>query len=143
MMVGPWMSFLTMAGAIPAGALLLTRLPPDASLGQGTFNPSPKTAEEAVEQFVWANRILANEGIFDAFGHVSVRNPENDETFFIARAIAPEIVTKKDILELDQEGNVLTKTRGQACIRSGSSTQPSTRPGRMSARSSTRTLSRS
>ena len=110
-MVGPWMSFLTMAGAIPAGALLLTRLPPDASLGQGTFNPNPKTAREAVEQLVWANRILANEGIFDAFGHVSVRNPDNDETFFIARAIAPEAVTKNDILKLDQEGNVLTRTR--------------------------------
>ena len=53
-------------------------------LGQGTFNPSPKTVEEAVEQLVWANRILANEAIFDAFGHVSARNPENNSTFFIA-----------------------------------------------------------
>ena len=79
-------------------------------IGQGIFNPSPKTKEEAVEQLVWANRILANEAIFDAFGHVSVRNPENNSTFFIARALAPEMVTKGDILELDLEGNVLTRT---------------------------------
>ena len=80
-------------------------------IGQGIFNPSPKTKEEAVEQLVWANRILAHEAIFDAFGHVSVRNPENNSTFFIARALAPELVTKEDILELDLEGNVLTRTQ--------------------------------
>jgi len=60
------------------------------TIGEGAFNPDPKTGREAIEQLVWANRILANEGIFDAFGHVSVRNPENEATFFIARAIAPE-----------------------------------------------------
>jgi ribulose-5-phosphate 4-epimerase/fuculose-1-phosphate aldolase len=113
MTAGQWMSFLTMVGAIPAGALLFTRLPSNPSFGRGTFDPHPKTAQEAVEQLVWANRILANEGIFDAFGHVSVRNPEDGATLFIARAIAPETVTKNDILEIDLEGNVLTKTQVQ------------------------------
>jgi HCOMODA/2-hydroxy-3-carboxy-muconic semialdehyde decarboxylase len=60
-----------------------------------------------------ANRILANEGIFDYLGHVSVRNPENPGTFFISRALAPEQVTKADILEVDFEGKVLTKTTWQ------------------------------
>jgi HCOMODA/2-hydroxy-3-carboxy-muconic semialdehyde decarboxylase len=41
---------------------------------------------------------------------VSVRNPENSKTFFIARSVAPEIVTKDDIVEVDFDGNVLTKT---------------------------------
>jgi ribulose-5-phosphate 4-epimerase/fuculose-1-phosphate aldolase len=82
-----------------------------ASFGQGAFNPSPKTAQEAIDQLVWANRILANEGIFDFLGHISVRNPENSKTFFISRAIAPETVTKNDILEVDLEGNVVTKTQ--------------------------------
>jgi len=59
---------------------------------------------------VMANRILSMEGIFDIYGHVSIRNPENPKTFFIARAIAPEQVTKKDILEVDFEGNVVTQT---------------------------------
>ncbi len=79
-----------------------------ASFGQA-YTLNPKTAEEATDQVVWANRILANEAIFDYLGHVSVRNPENPKTYFMARGIAPSTVTKKDILELDQEGNVLTK----------------------------------
>jgi HCOMODA/2-hydroxy-3-carboxy-muconic semialdehyde decarboxylase len=92
-------------------ALLMVSPLVTASYGQGAFNQSPKTAAEAIDQLVWANRILANEGIFDFLGHISVRNPENSKTFFISRAIAPETVTKSDILEVDLEGNVVTKTR--------------------------------
>jgi 3-hydroxy-2-methylpyridine-4,5-dicarboxylate 4-decarboxylase len=91
--------------------LLLTFLCPGSSFGQsGAYSPNPKTAQEAIEQLVWANRILSNEGIFDYLGHISVRNPENPKTFFIARGIAPETVTKGDILEVDLEGTVLTKS---------------------------------
>src|SRR3972149_10823666 len=77
------------------------------------FNPEPKTASEAIRDVVLANRILSHEGIFDYLGHVSVRNPENPKTFFISRALAPEQVTKNDILEVDLEGKVLTKTARQ------------------------------
>jgi 3-hydroxy-2-methylpyridine-4,5-dicarboxylate 4-decarboxylase len=69
-----------------------------------------KTVSDAIEQVVMANRILANEGILDALGHVSLRNPENPETFFQARSVAPLEVTRNDMLELDLEGNVLTDT---------------------------------
>ena len=72
---------------------------------------SPETMQQAIEQLAWANRILANEDIFDYLGHVSVRNPENPKTFFIARAIAPEAVTKEDILEVDQEERSLPNRR--------------------------------
>ena len=70
----------------------------------------PKTANEAIEQVVMANRILANEGILDALGHVSLRNPENPKTFFQSRSLSPSEVTKNDILEIDLDGNVVTKT---------------------------------
>ena len=80
------------------------------SPGHIGFDPKPKTARQAIERLVLANRILSNEGIFDYLGHVSVRNPENRDTFFIARAVAPETVTYEDILEADLEGNVLTQT---------------------------------
>jgi 3-hydroxy-2-methylpyridine-4,5-dicarboxylate 4-decarboxylase len=69
-----------------------------------------RKAEEAVELCVLANRVLANENVLDAFGHVSVRNPENSQTFFQSRSLGPELVTKKDILEIDLDGNVVTKT---------------------------------
>jgi 3-hydroxy-2-methylpyridine-4,5-dicarboxylate 4-decarboxylase len=70
----------------------------------------PRTSQEAIQQVVIANRILSNEGILDALGHVSVRNPENPSTFFQARSISPFEVTPEDILEIDLNGNLVTKT---------------------------------
>ena len=78
---------------------------------QSAFNPKPKTAQEAIEMVVMANRILSNENIFDYLGHVSLRNPENQNTFFISRALAPDLVTKADILEVDLDGKVLTQSK--------------------------------
>jgi 3-hydroxy-2-methylpyridine-4,5-dicarboxylate 4-decarboxylase len=76
------------------------------------YEGAARNADEAIGQCVLANRILANEGVLDAFGHVSVRNPERRETFFQSRSLSPELVTKEDILEIDFDGNVLT-ARGQ------------------------------
>ena len=45
--------------------------------------------EQAISDLVAANRILANEGVLDAFGHVSVRHPEKRDTYFMSRSIAP------------------------------------------------------
>ncbi|MBW1773931.1 MAG: class II aldolase/adducin family protein [Deltaproteobacteria bacterium] len=74
------------------------------------FRGAAQNAEAAVLDCVLANRILSNEEILDAFGHVSVRNPENKDTFFQSRSLAPGLVTQNDILEIDLEGNVITKT---------------------------------
>ncbi len=76
------------------------------------FQESARTPEEAMRMLVLANRILANEGVFDAFGHISIRNPENPETFFISRAISPELITMDDMLELDMEGNIVSGKPG-------------------------------
>lgn len=70
----------------------------------------PKSADEAIELCVYANRILANEGVLDAYGHISIRNPENPESFFQARAVAPEFVTADDILEINLSGDVITES---------------------------------
>ncbi|MEY8337673.1 class II aldolase/adducin family protein [Lachnospiraceae bacterium 62-35] len=78
-----------------------------------SFNPNPQTAQEAVEQCVIVNRLLSNEGILDAYGHVSVRNPENPETFFQSRRMVPEMVTRKDIMEFDMDGNVISNQQFQ------------------------------
>lgn len=87
------------------------RVTADTSLGKGTYNISPKTVNEAQDTLVWANRILANENIVDYLGHISVRNPENPKTFFISRGIAPATVTKRDILEVDFEGDIITQSQ--------------------------------
>lgn len=61
--------------------------------------------QRLINDLVIANRILAHEQVVDAYGHVSVRNPDNPNTFFMARSLAPELVTHEDIVELDLEGN--------------------------------------
>jgi ribulose-5-phosphate 4-epimerase/fuculose-1-phosphate aldolase len=58
-----------------------------------------------------ANRILAGEGVMDAFGHVSIRHPTNPEHFFLARSVAPELVTEADVLEYDLTGEPVTPTK--------------------------------
>ncbi len=57
-----------------------------------------------LDDLVTASHILAQEGICDAFGHISLRNPDNPGHFFIARAIAPELVTRDDIMECELNG---------------------------------------
>lgn len=61
--------------------------------------------DRLINDLVIANRILANENVCDAYGHVSIRNPNNPNTFFMARSLAPELVTADDIVELDLDGN--------------------------------------
>jgi len=58
-------------------------------------------AISVIENLVAANRILAAEGILSGYGHVSARNPDNPERYFLSRSIAPELVTADDIVEFD------------------------------------------
>ena len=60
--------------------------------------------ERAKRELVIANRILANEGVVDALGHVSVRNPLDPTHFFISRSLGPELVTSADIQEYGLDG---------------------------------------
>lgn len=53
-----------------------------------------------------ANRILVNEGVLDGFGHISVRKPDQPDRFYIARSMAPALVTVDDIVEVDLDGHV-------------------------------------
>jgi HCOMODA/2-hydroxy-3-carboxy-muconic semialdehyde decarboxylase len=57
--------------------------------------------EALIQDLVIANRILAREEVVDAYGHVSVRHPDNPHRFLIARSLAPELVHPEDIVELD------------------------------------------
>lgn len=64
-----------------------------------------KSVESALTDLVIANRILANEGVIDAFGHVSIRHPERTDRYFLARSRSPELVERGDILEFDLDSN--------------------------------------
>lgn len=57
-----------------------------------------------LRDLVIANRILAHEGVLDAFGHVSVRDPDDPGRYLIARQISPERVTEADLQCFTLEG---------------------------------------
>lgn len=60
--------------------------------------------DAAIEELVTANRIVAHENVCDAYGHVSIRHPENPERFFLARSRSPELVEADDIVEFELDG---------------------------------------
>ena len=83
-------------------------------------NPAVKIA---VEELVIANHILYDQNAVDGYGHISVRNPANPNTFFLARSVAPSVVKVQDIMEFDMNGKALNgDTRvayGERFIHSG------------------------
>jgi HCOMODA/2-hydroxy-3-carboxy-muconic semialdehyde decarboxylase len=72
--------------------------------------PATPSRQALVDDLVTANRILANEGVLDGYGHVSVRNPANPARYFLARAGAPGLVTSADITEYDLDSKPVTNT---------------------------------
>ena len=61
--------------------------------------------DTVLDDLVIANRILANEGVVDGYGHVTVRHPERPDRFFMACSRSPELVTRADIIEFDLDCN--------------------------------------
>jgi ribulose-5-phosphate 4-epimerase/fuculose-1-phosphate aldolase len=80
----------------------------DIPITDSHFKESLSTAAEARRRLVLASRMLANEGLCDAYGHVSVRNPENPDTFFLPRATSPELVMPDDIMELNLDNQIVS-----------------------------------
>jgi ribulose-5-phosphate 4-epimerase/fuculose-1-phosphate aldolase len=86
--------------------------PPEASCHAGHRNkkrqkemPVANKLAEARAELSLANRIVANEGIIDAFGHVSMRHPDNPNRYFLSRSRAPELVEPGDFIEYDLDSN--------------------------------------
>ena len=63
--------------------------------------------ENLIADLVAANRILAHEGVVDAFGHVSVRHPKDPGRFLMSRARPPELVEPRDLMEFALDGSPL------------------------------------
>ena len=62
--------------------------------------PSLAANPDLLMDLVAANRILAMEGVLDAYGHVSVRSDRKPGNFYMSRSLAPQLVTVADIMEL-------------------------------------------
>jgi len=55
---------------------------------------------ETLYELIVSTRILCNENVLDAFGHVSVRHPHDPQRYFISRHRAPELAEVSDLVEL-------------------------------------------
>jgi HCOMODA/2-hydroxy-3-carboxy-muconic semialdehyde decarboxylase len=70
--------------------------------------PSPASAgppaPQLVEDVVVANHILFDQGVVDAFGHVSARHDKDTNRFLLSRNLAPDLVAAVDIMEFDLDG---------------------------------------
>ena len=60
--------------------------------------------DDILRDLVLANRILAHEGVVDAYGHVSARSPSDPRRYFISVSRSPELVTRDDIVECALDG---------------------------------------
>ena len=68
------------------------------------------TLDEARSQVALANRILAHEGVLDAFGHVSMRHPSDPSRYLLARSRSPELLEPGDILEFTLDSQPVAPT---------------------------------
>ncbi len=58
----------------------------------------------ALEDLAVGSRILADQGVFDAYGHISMRHPGHPERFLMSRSQAPALVQPGDIMEFGLDG---------------------------------------
>ncbi len=65
------------------------------------------TLDQVKKELVIANRILANEGVVDAYGHVSIRHPEDRNRYLLSRSRSPELVTQDDIMTFSLDSKVV------------------------------------
>ncbi|SEK00228.1 HCOMODA/2-hydroxy-3-carboxy-muconic semialdehyde decarboxylase [Sphingobium sp. AP50] len=55
------------------------------------------------------SRILASQGVLDAFGHVSMRSEQDPALFHISRNRAPALVAPEDVVTVDLSGNAVSQ----------------------------------
>lgn len=60
-----------------------------------------------ISDLVAGNRILAHHRVLDAYGHVSARNPDDSNTFYLSRSLSARQVSDDDIMCFDLKGEVI------------------------------------
>lgn len=70
-----------------------------APLSAGTVDPAE------IDDLVAANHILADQGVLDGYGHVSMRHRGAANRYFLSRSKSPAIIAAEDIMEYDLDSN--------------------------------------
>lgn len=76
--------------------------------GQGIQTGTGGASLQLIDDLVVGNRILANEGILDGLGHLSMRHNQRPDRFLISRDLPPALVTAADLIEYDLDGNAVS-----------------------------------
>jgi ribulose-5-phosphate 4-epimerase/fuculose-1-phosphate aldolase len=69
----------------------------------------PHPLDEARYELAVANRIIAHEGVLDAFGHVSMRHPGDPKRYLLARSRSPQLIEPADIHEFTLDSEPVSK----------------------------------
>jgi len=91
------------AGAVAAVHAVVAR----ATFAQTAPASAGPVDQALLDDLVAANRILADQGVVDGYGHVSVRHPAEPQRYLMSRSIAPETVTAADIMEYDLDSTAV------------------------------------
>lgn len=103
---GSYKSLLTLMAVLAAAFFFASgRAPAQTSASKTSAVPNPQLNPQQIDDLVYANRILADQGVVDGFGHVSVREDNNPGRFLMSRSMAPALVTRKDLMEFDLNGD--------------------------------------
>jgi HCOMODA/2-hydroxy-3-carboxy-muconic semialdehyde decarboxylase len=86
-----------LGGGLLFGSVLIGRRAAAQAAPASAGPPAPAL----VEDLVAANRILADLGVVDGYGHVSARHDRDPNRYLLARWRAPELIVADDIMEYD------------------------------------------
>jgi ribulose-5-phosphate 4-epimerase/fuculose-1-phosphate aldolase len=100
---------LPLSAIIVCGVLVIFGM--TRALAQTVPVPQSPAGLEALllDDLVAANRVLAQKGVLDALGHVSVRDPHDPNRYWMSRSLAPGLVTPSDIMEFDLDSNPIDR----------------------------------
>jgi HCOMODA/2-hydroxy-3-carboxy-muconic semialdehyde decarboxylase len=62
------------------------------------------TPAELIDDLVAANHILADQGVLDAYGHISARDPGNRDRYWLSRSMPPAQVGANDVIAFNLDG---------------------------------------
>jgi ribulose-5-phosphate 4-epimerase/fuculose-1-phosphate aldolase len=99
--------------AAATAVILHATLPVPDALAQAPPTSGGPVDAGVIEDLVAASRILADQGVLDGFGHVSVRHPGSLDRLLMSRSLAPALTTAGDILEYDLDCKAIDD-RGRA-----------------------------
>jgi ribulose-5-phosphate 4-epimerase/fuculose-1-phosphate aldolase len=74
---------------------------------------SAQTREILLEELVAANHILSHLRVIDAYGHISARDPEHADRYWISRAMPAREVSRETLAEVTLEGAPVRETQAK------------------------------